>query len=294
MKTPKRALLALALLTLSQWMCATEKTGVNQIYVFVDGNGNGTPDPGEESVAGATVDYAPYDPQTTDAQGLVTVQALMTSQAQCQELNRHNNLSVSLPAGYQLVGIQYNRWDCDMWVGSYFSKDQESIQTYVLVQKVAVTETPAVSVAPATSTPLPSPTVQVEASPTWTPVPQPRPSLDIEVTAIPAQFSRKNIEVRFMYFIRNTGNVPLTGPFLLKDVTSDLASITCTQYLETAVIQPGEFIQCGGSHKTTDADIKAGFVGDLITVKVIYSEPLINTTLEVTAQGQAGSVYVAP
>ncbi|MBL8079046.1 MAG: hypothetical protein JNM55_13865 [Anaerolineales bacterium] len=282
MKIRSGLLIVLAMLTMSQLRCSADKQGSMVIQAFVDINQSGTPDEGDEMLPGVQMAYDGFGVQSSDTQGTATFVVNQESVETCLYLNEQKPISVLPPPGYVLKDTKIGMWDCEQGWG------EADNFAYLHFEKLsAATPLPAATQVPATLTPAPMPMfVETATSPT-----QPMPALTLEAKTIPPTFSFAGANIKFSYLITNTGNVTLTGPFTLKDL-SDISSIYCTQYLQAAVLQPGESMQCGASRKARPPDVNAGVVGNVITISVTYVDPLTNGTFTVSAEAQTGSVYV--
>lgn len=285
MKIRSGTLIVLALLTMSQLRCTTSKQGSMVMHAFVDTNLNGTPDAGEEMLTGVQIAYGGFGSQPSNEQGVATFAVHMENTEACVYLNEQKPITILPPPGYVLKDMEVGLWNCE--------QNEEDNFAYLRFEQPA-------------DAALPPPVVVEEVAPTLTPVPmpmfvetatspiQPHPALTMEAKTIPATFGRTGVDIKFTYRFTNTGNVTLTGPFTLKDLTSDPGSIICSQYLQTAVIAPGEFIDCGGSRKSRQPDINQGVVGNVITISVTYVDPLSGGSFPVSAEVQTGSVYIKP
>jgi hypothetical protein len=288
MKPAYKILTVLLLLTLPA--CATAKKGSMVVQAFVDSNVNGQLDAEDERVPGVQVAYGRYGSQSTDASGAASFYVTQESREVCDALNQDKPFTVLPPQGYTLLATAVTPWNCEMTWNNSFRVDQEDASAFLLLEKQAAVNVPPPTQAAATLPPIPTPLPQ----PTNPPPRQPMPALTIEAKTIPPTFGRTGLTIKFLYRITNTGNVTLTGPFTLKDVASDLSTIICTQYLTSAVLEPGAFMDCGGNRKSRLSDIDAGVVGNVITISVTYTDPLTNSTYPVTAEAQTGSVYIKP
>lgn len=284
MKIRSGTLIVLALLAVSLQSCSSTKQGSMVMHAFVDNNQNGTPDEGDELLTGVQIAYGGFGSQPSDAQGMVTFAVHLENEETCLYLNEQKPITILPPPGYVLKDMEVRPWNC--------AQAEEDNVAYLRFEKPAdvAPPTPVVQEATPTLTPAPQPMFVVTA----TSLTQPRPALTLEAKTIPATFGRTGVDIKFTYRIINTGDVTLTGPFTLKDLTSDPGTIICSQYLQAAVIQPGEFIDCGGSRKSRQPDINQGVVGNVITVSVTYVDPLSGASFPVSAEVQTGSVYIKP
>jgi hypothetical protein len=292
MKPAYTILIALLLLPLAGCASANNpaKKGSMVVQAFVDSNANGQLDAEDEKVAGVQVAYGRYGSQSTDASGTASFYVTQESRTDCDDLNTNKPFTVLVPQGYTLRATTVTPWNCEMTWNDSFRVDQEDASAFLLLEKEAAVPSPTPTQAAATLTPIPTPLPQ----PTQVPPGSPMPALTIEANTIPPTFGRTGLTIKFLYRITNTGNVTLTGPFTLKDVGSDLSTIICTQYLASAVLEPGAFMDCGGNRKSRLADIDAGVVGNVITISVTYVDPLTNSNYSVSAEAQTGSVYIKP
>jgi hypothetical protein len=285
MKIRSGTLIVLALLAVSQMRCTTSKQGAMVMHAFVDTNLNGTPDAGEEMLTGVQIAYGGFGSQPTNEAGVATFAVHLESEETCLYLNEQKPITILPPPGYVLKDMEVGPWNCE--------QTQEDNFAYLRFEKPADAALPLpviVEEVPPTLTPVPMPMFVVTA----TSLTQPQPALTMEAKTIPATFGRTGVEIKFTYRIINTGNVTLTGPFILKDLTSDPGTIICTQYLQAAVIAPGEFIDCGGTRKSRQADVDQGVIGTVISVSVTYVDPLSGSSFPVSAEVQTGSVYIKP
>jgi hypothetical protein len=284
MKIRSGTLIVLALLAIIQAGCSTSKQGDMVMHAFVDTNLNGTPDAGEEMLAGVQIAYGGFGSQPSNAEGVATFAVHMENTEACIYLNEQKPITILPPPGYVLKDMEVGPWNCE--------QSEEDNFAYLRFEKPAdaIPPTPVVQEATPTLTPVPMP-MFVE---TPTSLAQPQPALTMEAKTIPATFGRTGVDIKFTYRIINTGNVTLTGPFILKDLTSDPGSIICSQYLQAAVIAPGQFIDCGGTRKSRQPDINQGVIGNVITVSVNYVDPLSGASFPVSAEVQTGSVYIKP
>lgn len=90
---------------------------------------------------------------------------------------------------------------------------------------------------------------------------EPRPVLSLSKSANPEQFSQVGQEILYTYNIKNTGTVPITGPFLIED---DLVKADCpdTPVAGTplSMLYPGERLTCTGIYVIGESDIRLGSV----------------------------------
>jgi hypothetical protein len=291
MKIRSGTLILLALLTLSQLRCSTAspasavKQGSMVMHTFVDINQNGAPDEGDEMLTGVQLAYGGFGSQTSNGQGVAIFAVHQDNEAECLYLNEQKPITVLPPPGLALQSMEVGPWNCS----SFIVESQDNF-AYLRFERPADTAPPPTAAAAATLTPAPMPMfVETATSPA-----QPKPALTLEAITRPATFSRTGVEIKFTYRLTNTGDVTLQGPFILKDLTSDPSSIICSQYLGTAVIQPGEFIDCGGSRKSREPDVNQGVIGNVITITVTYVDPLSGSSFPVSAEVQTGSVYIKP
>jgi hypothetical protein len=289
MKIRSGTLILLVLLTLSQLRCSTVspvKQGSMVMHTFIDHNQNGAPDEGDEMLTGVQLAYGGFGSQTSNAQGVVVFAVHLENEEGCLYLNEQKPITILPLPGLALQSMEVGPWNC-----SPFTAESEDNFAYLRFERPADAAPPPVATqAAATLTPLPMP-MFVE---TATLLNQPKPALSLEAITRPATFGRTGVEIKFSYRFTNTGDVTLTGPFILKDLTSDPSTIICSQYLETAVIGPGQFIDCGGSRKSREPDIEQGVIGNVITISVTYVDPLSGSSFAVSAEAQTGSVYIKP
>jgi hypothetical protein len=302
MKIRSGTFILLAVLTLSQLRCSAAspvsavKQGSMVIHTFIDYNLNGTPDEGDEMLAGVQLAYGGFGSQPTNEGGTATFAVHLENEEGCLYLNEQKPITVLPPPGYMLKEMEVGPWNCELseqGSGASFTVSNEDNFAYLRFERQ-------------TDASLPPPVIVQEVPPTLTPLPmpmfvetatllsQPKPALTLEAITRPATFSRTGVEIKFSYRFTNTGDVTLTGPFILKDLTSDPSTIFCSQYLETAVIGPGQFIDCGGSRKSREPDIEQGVIGNVITISVTYVDPLSGSSFAVSAEAQTGSVYIKP
>lgn len=291
MKIRSGTLIVLALLAFTQTRCSTAKQGSMVMQTFVDANQNGTPDAGDEMLSGVQLAYGGFGSQPSNEAGMATFAVHLADEQTCLYLNEQKPITVLPPPGYVLKDMEVGPWNCEQkWDSSFAITDEDNYAYLRFEKQAAATPMPTAAPALPTLTPIPTPFPV-----TMTPLPsQPRPALTMEAKTTPATFSRAGVNIKFSYRFTNTGNVTLTGPFTLKDLTSDPGSIICSQYLQTAVIAPGESIECGGSRQARPPDVSAGVVGNVITISVTYVDPLSNSTFPVSAEAQTGSVYIKP
>ncbi len=301
MKIRSGTLIMLALLAVSQLRCSatsaastTSKQGSMVMQAFVDHNLNGIPDAGDEMLPGVQIAYGGFGSQPSNEQGAATFAVHQENEAACLYLNEQKPITILPPPGYVLKEMEVGPWNCEQseqqW-GSSFAVSQEDNFAYLRFEKPADAAPPPVATqVQATLTPIPTPIPVATA----TLLTQPRPALTMEARTIPGTFGRTGVDIKFTYRFTNTGNVTLTGPFILKDLTSEPSSIICSQYLATAVIQPGGFIDCDGGRKSRQPDINQGVIGNVITISVTYVDPLTASTFPVSAEAQTGSVYIKP
>jgi hypothetical protein len=292
MKIRSGTLILLAVLTVSQLRCSPAspvKQGSMVMHTFVDINQNGSPDAGDEMLPGVQLAYGGFGSQPSNAGGVAIFAVHLENEEACLYLNEQKPITALPPPGLVLKDMEVGSWNCELseqGSGSSFTVTNEDSFAYLRFERPAApTATPV-----ATLTPAPMPMfVETATSPT-----QPRPALTIEAKTIPPTFGRTGVTIKFNYRITNTGNVTLTGPFTLKDVASDLSTIICTQYLASAVLEPGAFMDCGGNRKSREPDIEQGVIGNVITISVTYVDPLSGSSFPVSAEVQTGSVYIEP
>lgn len=290
MKIPTKALIAIAALALSQLMCSTAKHGTHTMIAYEDLNQNGWLDSNEPFIPGVSVTYDKLGTQVTGANGMTTFNVTLGNDTACIEDNKHNNITIAPPPGYETGKTNFFNWDCHIYMSFFFTVEEENLVSYLGMNRVEGQQAPAAVVEEAT--PTPTPTITLTPTITSTPRPQPMPALSMTANAIPSEFSRHGTLIKFTYRITNTGNVPIQGPIVLKDLYSDPSSIFCTEYLDTVVLQPGEFVDCASSREAKDADISAGIMADVMSVTATYTDPLTNNIIQISAQTQASSVYV--
>ena len=86
-------------------------------------------------------------------------------------------------------------------------------------------------------------------------------TLSLSKTAAETTYASPTDVLHYSYVIRNTGNVTLSGTFV---VTDDKASVSCTQPGDGA-LSPNETLSCSASHAITQGDLDAGAVTNRAT-----------------------------
>jgi hypothetical protein len=83
-----------------------------------------------------------------------------------------------------------------------------------------------------------------------------RPGLTITKTATPTVYDHIGQVISYSFRVENTGNVTLTGPFLVAD---NKATVTCTQPADGA-LSPNETMSCTASYTILRGDMTSGSV----------------------------------
>ncbi len=289
MKIPKQVWFVLAALALSQLMCSFSTALETYVYAYEDVNRNGIQDRGEPFIAGAQVSVDGTSPLTTNAGGWVVHRQVTSSPTECEQIsNAKNVVVVSVPEGYEFTKSYITDFHCHTTYGMFSEEEDFRIALFGLIPATTVTGTAQPDSAASTVEESPQPTEPPVVTSTNV------PALSITASASPSSYKGTGTKVEFSYTFTNTGNVPLEGPFTLTDLYSDLASVKCSEYLSTAKLDPGKSITCTGTHVTNDTDVQLGFLGNVITVEVQYTDPQTNAVTKVTASANAASVYVAP
>ena len=87
----------------------------------------------------------------------------------------------------------------------------------------------------------------------------PKPALELVKQAQIASYANVGDEVPYVFQVKNTGNVTLTGIAISDD------QINADAVCGTTTLKPGEFTECTGSHTVTQADIDAGEIVNIAT-----------------------------
>jgi len=86
------------------------------------------------------------------------------------------------------------------------------------------------------------------------------PALAVVKTALPATYSAVGDVIGYSYLVTNTGNVTLSGPFVVAD--NRATDEACPA---TASLAPGASITCSASYTIVQSDLDAGFVTNSAT-----------------------------
>ena len=106
------------------------------------------------------------------------------------------------------------------------------------------------------------------------------PELTLDKTTTSTGFSALGDSLSYNYNLKNTGNVTLSGPFMVSD---DMATVNCPV---TASLVPDASIDCTASHSVTQADLDAGFIKNTATGHASFgTSPVDSNEDNVTVPG---------
>jgi hypothetical protein len=111
------------------------------------------------------------------------------------------------------------------------------------------------------------------------------PALSIAKSATPTTYSALGQVINYSYLVTNTGNVTLSGPFVVSDDKS--TDENCPITLSLA---PGESITCTASYTITQADLDAGSVTNIASATNGAVTSPTDTETVTAVQGSALSI----
>ena len=92
-----------------------------------------------------------------------------------------------------------------------------------------------------------------------------QPAIDLNKTASPTSVSAVAQVVTYTFVVTNSGNVPLTG-ITITDPLTGLSALTCGR-TPPVTLAPGQSLICTASHAATQANIDAGSLNSVSTVR---------------------------
>jgi hypothetical protein len=90
------------------------------------------------------------------------------------------------------------------------------------------------------------------------------PRVRLQITPNPTSYNGIGQFIVYAYTLRNTGSVPLTGPYVITD--SKVTNVDCTT--ATSPLQVGASTTCVGSYATTQADLDTGHIVNSASVSM--------------------------
>ena len=116
------------------------------------------------------------------------------------------------------------------------------------------------------------------------------PALDLSKSARPSTYNTVGQIITYTYIVRNSGNVTLTGPFIVTD--NKIGSPVGTPFAcGTGPLAPNQITSCTAFYTITQADVDAGSVTNTASVSTSYTDYAGNSET-VTSNSASATVSV--
>jgi uncharacterized repeat protein (TIGR01451 family) len=116
------------------------------------------------------------------------------------------------------------------------------------------------------------------------------PALSLTKSASQTTYSAAGQVITYSYVIKNTGNVTLTGPFL---VTDNKATVTCTQPLD-GKLSPNETMNCTATYTIQPGDLNATNTGSVTNKATATNGTVTSNEATATVNQVAATGQIAP